>query len=55
MTTGQMIDKLKVGMVVENQYGDRLTYADGKLRWDNGELYYINIDQIVISKWKILS
>jgi hypothetical protein len=55
MTTGQMIDKLKVGMVVENQYGDKLTYSDGKLRWEDGELYYINIDQIVLCKWKIVN
>lgn len=52
LTTGQMIDKIKAGMVAENQFGDRLTFSRGKLRWENGDLYYINIDQKIIPKWK---
>lgn len=54
LTTGQMIDKIKAGMIAENQFGDRLTFSQGKLKWENGDLYYINIDQKVISKWKLI-
>jgi hypothetical protein len=54
LTTGEMIDQLKPGEIAIDDRGNVVKYIRGQLCWENGDLFYVNIDQKVLGKWRIL-
>jgi hypothetical protein len=54
LTTGEMIDRLKPGEIAIDDRGNVVKYIRGQLCWEGGDLFYVNIDQKVLGKWRIL-